>query len=481
MTNKIRICIGTVNFHTKVFTEIWLHTFFESFRYFINHYDHGYFNVDPKLEDYCKVVIVNNSPEEDLSSLKQQYSKWVTFIDNETNIGVAPAWNQIIKAGFDNEGNALYDYYIPANNDIYFTKEWFLNFYKGLTGNNDGLAWISSFMNDYKEPDLTGVIETVQLEGRYWSGIRPEADDVDSVEQMLNIIKINYAPFGGIEKFAELLKQKYGTKLKTMHPKAPLFALSKDCLKKVGLFDEYNAPVGLHEDADYCKRIELADLKIGVIFGAYIHHFSMMSRTKGDFKKEDWVEGRERAFQEKWGVSSKEMHKITKDKKFRLDIGSGYGPRKDGHWMHMEIDKKFKDIEYLQDVSQPFPFNNDYFEEVYASNVLEHVSHADVPAVLYEWVRVLKKNGRIEIRVPNMKWICEQYVRGHWVLSFVPGTELNAMHAIFGGDNPGVPHIHKSGFDDKNLTELLKLCGVTDIRNISDPNSWELKIEGFKS
>lgn len=472
----MKILIGTVNFYTKPFTEIWLDTLFESIWNKKSRNEE-----DPNYDTSYKVVVVNNSPEEDLSDLKKVYGEWVTFIDNDKNIGVAAAWNQIIKEGFDENGNPLYDYYLPANNDIWFSKTWFDNFIDTLIQDkNKEFGWISSFLNDYKEPELTGVKETVFVENRYWGGLRPEADDVDDVKIIGNILLTLYAPFGGIDRFSQSLSQVYGNKLKEMHPKAPLFALSKECLKKVGLFDEYNSPNGLHEDADYCLRVQRAGFKIGAAYGAYAHHFSMMSRTKGEFKKEWWVESREKAFKEKWGVSSKETHLIPKDKKFRLDIGSGYGPRKDGHWLHMEVDKKFSDIEYLQDVSQPLPFEDEEFEEIYASNVLEHVSHRDVPAVLFEWLRILKNGGKVEIRVPNMKWICEQYARGNWVLSFIPGTELNAMHAIFGGDNPGVPHIHKAGFDFENLSNLLRDCGCTDIRNISDPNSWELKVIAVK-
>ncbi len=472
----MNLLIGTVNFHTKPFTEVWLKTLYRSIL----------ISELVRSGDRIKVVIVNNSPEDNLEDLKKQYPfKNITFIENKENLGVAAAWNQIIKEGFDDEGNPLFDFYMPANNDIYFSSDWVDSFLYVLSVEPASqkiikeFGWISSFLNDYKEPDLTGVSETLPIEGRYWGGIRPEADDIESAEQIESILKTTYAPVGGIDVFTRGLQSKYKSALREMHPKAPLFALSKECIKKVGLFDEYNSPNGLHEDADYCYRIKRAGLKIGVAFGAYAHHFSMMSRTKGEFKKEWWVASREKAFQEKWGVSSKEMEKIG-DKKFRLDIGSGYGPRKDGHWLHMEVDKKFKDIEYLQDISKPLPFEDEEFEEIYASNVLEHVSHADVPAVLFEWIRILKKGGKIEIRVPNMKWICQQYAQGSWVLSFIPGTELNAMHAIFGGDNPGVPHIHKAGFDQQNLSGLLRDCGITEIRDISDPNSWELKMIGTK-
>ncbi len=452
----------------------------ESFRNFINSDSVPDWINDPRLEDYAKVVIVNNSPEEDISDLKQKYGQWVTFIDNKENVGVSAAWNQIIKEGFDNEGNPLYDYFIPANNDVYFSKNWFVNFTKCLEKDkNKEYGWISSMMNDYKEPDLTGISETVQLENLYWS-VRPEADDVDSAEQMENVLKTAYGPFGGIEKFAENLQTKYGIELKESHPKAPLFALSKECIKKVGLFDEYNSPVGLHEDADFCHRVTRGGFKIGRANGAYVHHFSMMSRTRGEFKKSDWVEGREKAFTEKWGVSSKEMDKIPADKKFRLDIGSGERPQTNGHWMHMDVDKQFKDVEYLQTIDEIMPFEDDEFEEIYSSNVIEHVEWKKILSTLFEWRRILKTGGKIHLRCPNAEWLMKRVIEGSWNLELQEGVDFNAQHALMGGDHPGTPHLHKVLLTEKNLGKALADVGFQEIRNVSDPNSWELRLECIK-
>lgn len=466
----MKILIGCINFHSRPFTELWLKSLSKNIEKL------GTPLESPTSEQLHKVVVLNNSPEDNLDDLKHMYPG-VVFIEPGNNLGVAAGWNRIIKEGFDLNGNPLYDYYMPTNNDIYFTESWLDNFLSCLQQDTKKeYGWISSFCNDYKEYELTGVSETIEFENRYWNGVRIEADDMDTLLMVQNMLKIAYAPFGGVERFAETLRQKYGIKLKQMHQKAPCFALSKECIKEVGLFDEYNSPIGLHEDADYGKRIELSRFKFGAAFGAYVMHFSMMSRTKGEFKKEWWVESREKAFQEKWGVSSKEMHKITKDKKFKLDLGSGYGPRKDGHWYHMEIDPKFSDIEFLGDISKELPFDDESMSEIYASNCLEHCEWKTILGVLYEWRRVLATGGKIEIRVPNFRFAAERYLEGSWKLSLVEGTERNLTHLIFGGDNPGYPHLHKVGLDYDNLSQALKDVGFSNIVNASDQGSWELKI-----
>ncbi len=224
-------------------------------------------------------------------------------------------------------------------------------------------------------------------------------------------------------------------------------------------------------------------MKFGVIFGAYVHHFSMMSRTKGEFKKEWWVNSREKAFQEKWGASSKEMEKITKETaKFRLDIGSGERPQKKEaeHWYHLDIDTQFPDVEFLQNVQDLSNLDDCSMKEIYSSNVLEHVEWKEVLATLYEWHRVLDFGGKIEIRVPNAKWLMQRVLEGSWNLELVEGIDFNAQHALMGGDHPGTPHLHKVLLEEGNLSRAMKDVGFINIQNVSSPSSWELQIKAEK-
>lgn len=470
----LKLLIGTVSLNTRPLTEIWIETLKKTI-----------LNMYPKWDGVSeptphKVVIIDNGSNDGVMELASEY-KWIHFIRNETNTGCAVAWNQIIKEGYDDGANALFDYYIPANNDVYFSESWLKNFIQCLEQDKEKVyGWVSSFMNDYKEPDLTGVVETVYLENRYWGGIRPEAPDVESKEQMLTVLKMAYAPFGGIESFTNTLISKYGIGLKAMHPKAPFFALSKECIEKVGLFDEYNSPIGLHEDADYCERIRIySDFKTGAAFGAYVHHYSMMTRTKDEFK-DDWVPKREVAFKEKWGVGSKDMHLISKDYGMKVDIGCGAMPKQGPNWYHLDIDKRWGNVEFLHDLYKGLPFEDNSLQEIYCSNNLEHIEWRNILSTLYNWNTKLKHGGKIEIRVPNFRFLAEQYLMGNWYMSLEEGSERNAMHAIFGGEYPGYGHVHKVGLDFENLSKAMRDAGFVDIKNTSDPSSWELRVEATK-
>lgn len=461
------ILIGCVNLNTKIFTEIFLDTLYKA----IN-------TLEKKTNSInIHTIIIDNGSKDKINDLLYFKKHRFNLIENIENKGCAAGWNQIIKFGYNEKVEPLYDYYLICNNDIYWTQDSLVNLVESLQmtehNNVKDYGWISLMQNDYKE-ECVKIPQIKQLEQYYWTR-RPHADNIKSKEQMLDILELSYSPFGGIESFADKLYDDFGPHIHELHPKATCFALSKECIQKVGLFDEYNSPTGLHEDADYAIRLKRAGFKTGACYGSYIHHYSMMSRTRSDITTGDsWVNERERAFQEKWGCSSKDTSKLSPV--IRLDIGSGYGPRKDKHFYHLDIDKKFDDIEYLHDCSKPLPFDDNSIDEIYCSNNLEHIFHRDVPSVLTDWYNKLKFGGTIEIRVPNLKWCCEQYVKGNWKLSLTPNTDLNIMHILYGGDNDGEMHLHKSGFDFENLYKVLNDIGFVNILNVSQQNSWELRV-----
>ena len=458
----MKILIGTVNLNNKILTDLFIESVCDAASFC--HSEH-------KIDI---VVVDNGSSDDSISYIKSKgYLDYINFIENKTNIGVAGAWNQIIKYGFKDD-QPLYDYYFICNNDIYWTKYSITNFIQSVKSQTE-FGCISFMANDYKEPSVK-IPEIQQIENQYWS-IRPNPDNIQTKEQIKDILDIVYHTWGGIEEFTEELK-KYGNKLREIHPKAFCFALTKECIKQVGLFDEYNSPVGLHEDVDYHERIRrFSKLKIGMVPNAYVHHMSMMTRTKSNFKN-DWVEKREQAFKEKWTVSSKDLHTLQ-DIKFKLDIGAGYGPKIEPGWMHLDTDNQFNHIEYLHDCSKTLPFGDNTIDEIYSSNCLEHQEWKKVQDILKDWIRCLKPNGKIEIRVPNFEFAVYRYIEKSWGLRYDTG-ELNIMHLLMGGDHEGVAHIHKSLFDFDNLSLLMNNAGLKNIKNISQSGSWELRMTGIK-
>jgi ubiquinone/menaquinone biosynthesis C-methylase UbiE len=62
----------------------------------------------------------------------------------------------------------------------------------------------------------------------------------------------------------------------------------------------------------------------------------------------------------------------------------------------------------------PYPFRNNYADEILMDMVLEHVD--DVPAVMQETHRILKKNGVVKIYVPYAKseWAYQDPTHKHF-------------------------------------------------------------------
>ncbi len=465
----MKILIGTVSLNTRPLTELYLQSLKKAIRFAED--------AAPWLDIDC--LVIDNGSNDSVVELNGKYGiPQFRWIRNEKNLGVAPAWNQIIKCGFDADANLKYDYVLVCNNDIYWSEESIANF--AAADHRGNFGWISLMLNDYRGKDVPHLVENAELESIAWRN-RPDADSVKTKEQLEAVLAKTYEKWGGVEAYAQLMVKNHGIKIVEAYPCAPAFALSRDCIKQVGLFDEYGAPIGLHEDIDYCERIRRhGGFKVGYASGAYVHHFSMMTRTRSEFR-DMWVNKRDENYRTKWGHGAEELHLVPFEYPIKLDIGSGEHPREGANWYHMDMDTTFMDVEFFHDASKELPFKDNSVSEIFASNVLEHIFHKDVPSVVYEWTRVLTHGGKMEIRVPNMKWICQQYAAGRWKLSFVPGTELNAMHAIFGGDHDGMPHLHKAGFDETNLKDLMQTAGLINIRNTSDAESWELRLVGEKA
>jgi len=75
-------------------------------------------------------------------------------------------------------------------------------------------------------------------------------------------------------------------------------------------------------------------------------------------------------------------------------------------------------------------FNDNTFNEIYASHVLEHFDYKDeIIEVLNEWIRVLIPSGKLYVSVPDMDILCELFIRKD--LDIV--EKFHVMRMIFGG------------------------------------------------
>lgn len=87
------------------------------------------------------------------------------------------------------------------------------------------------------------------------------------------------------------------------------------------------------------------------------------------------------------------------------------------------------------------------------SHCLEHFGHRVTEAVLADQVRALKPGGLIKIAVPDLEWICGQFLAGK------PGQYQGW---IWGGQTDQ-NDIHGAGFSFDSLSAMMRRCGLVGI------------------
>src|SRR4030042_563475 len=68
-------------------------------------------------------------------------------------------------------------------------------------------------------------------------------------------------------------------------------------------------------------------------------------------------------------------------------------------WCNADINRG-PGIDICFDAGKKWPFPDDYFELIYASHILEHISPDNIDTLMIEANRCLKPNGIFDIRVP---------------------------------------------------------------------------------
>lgn len=99
------------------------------------------------------------------------------------------------------------------------------------------------------------------------------------------------------------------------------------------------------------------------------------------------------------------------------------------------------------------PFRDECFYGIIASHVLEHVPIWDVGVSLKEMHRVLRAQGTLDIRVPDLGWIAKKIVEEGLRPTFMP---------IIYGCGPLPPDGHATGFDTTMLVAAIHLAGFQE-------------------
>lgn len=102
----------------------------------------------------------------------------------------------------------------------------------------------------------------------------------------------------------------------------------------------------------------------------------------------------------------------------------------------------------------PLAYADGSVDEIRASHVLEHFPHGQVEAVISDWVRALKKGGKLKVAVPDFRKIAEGYLAG-----------AQAPHEgyLMGGQTDRNDY-HQALFDRDKLRRLMAGAGLVMTR-----------------
>jgi SAM-dependent methyltransferase len=136
-------------------------------------------------------------------------------------------------------------------------------------------------------------------------------------------------------------------------------------------------------------------------------------------------------------------------------------------------------VDYVCNAVRRLPFPDETFDLIYASHVLEHIPWYQVQQALTDWVRTLKRGGRMEIWTPNGLLIAKAFVeaetgvrneieRDGWY-RFNPEKDpcVWANGRIFSyGDGDGEkasPNWHMTLFSPRYLRLIMERAGLVEV------------------
>ena len=129
-------------------------------------------------------------------------------------------------------------------------------------------------------------------------------------------------------------------------------------------------------------------------------------------------------------------------------------------WKILNIQNK-PGVDFIGDISNLSQFENNSIEDIYASQVFEHVTQDKIEATLLEIYRVLKKSGRFYVSVPDLD------ILFHAFRSTLLDIKIkkHILGMVFGGQEDK-HDFHYFGYNFEILEDFLKSAGFSKIEKV---------------
>jgi SAM-dependent methyltransferase len=169
------------------------------------------------------------------------------------------------------------------------------------------------------------------------------------------------------------------------------------------------------------------------------------------------------------------------------------------HRAHLLSPERYERVKRLDrgmvvwDLRRGIPFEDNVFDVVYHSHVLEHIDRTQAKGFLEECRRVLKPGGAIRVVVPDLETLARRYVHALDTLE-IPGSKQVRADAVEGmidqmivrtpvarlqrpaivrlvehlllGDTDQSGVLHRWMYDRQSLGELLLTSGFDDVHQV---------------
>lgn len=272
-----------------------------------------------RLDLDISVVIIDNGSNDDIAGLiKGEFTgaRFPTYyVRNPQNMGVAVAWNQILRfAPATIPGSPFYyDYYVISNNDVLFGPDWLQPLVEAMEG-SDGIGWVAALENG--SPIMEELLEAHSNTKRFH--VNPNKPYTS--ENIQESVKRVYEKWGGHESFCKFVKNSDLPLFIDRGRSAVCFMIRPAMVQQLGFFDEEFSPVGISEDLEYFLRIERVikppwvtgdrypgeeKWKYGFCSKSVIHHNWCMTRQGPHFDGRGWEKKKEKNWRTKFGKSRK--------------------------------------------------------------------------------------------------------------------------------------------------------------------------------
>lgn len=164
-------------------------------------------------------------------------------------------------------------------------------------------------------------------------------------------------------------------------------------------------------------------------------------------------------------VTRGQFRRLTREKPIRLHLGCGSIHL--AGYVNIDIQDWADVCDLVADATKLYMCEDNSIEHIFTHALLEHIPPWDTTRTLKEWNRVLKPGGTIQIEVPDLERIFQD-----WLVNKTLG-EQEAINNICGGNkSPNKAYSHQdhlTGFTYERLTRIMKDCGFTNFERREHP------------